>query len=87
MKLKWIFSLALIMVLMGCNEDCDNGDVKYDVVTDENYALAETQIIFADYRDRIIALNGGSGTGEFLHNRDSADPTDRTVVRTNFDTR
>ena len=65
----------------------DIPEVKYDIVTDENYALAETQIIFADYRDRIIAQSGGSGTGTLLHNRNSSDPADKTVMRINFDTR
>ena len=85
MKLEWVLSLVMIMTMFGCNNN--NSEDKYNVVTDENYALSETQIIFANYRDRIIALNGGSGTGEFLHNRESADPADKTVMRTNFDTR
>ena len=87
MKLKWIFSLALVMAMVGCSEEHETPEGKYTPVTDENYALAETQIIFADYRDRIIAQSGGSGTGTLLHNRHSSDPTDKTVMRINFDTR
>ena len=48
--------------MIGCSNEPDIPEVKFDIVTDENYALAETQIIFADYRDRIIAQSGGSGT-------------------------
>ena len=87
MKLKWIFSLALVMAMVGCSEEHETPEGKYTPVTDENYALAETQIIFADYRDRIIAQSGGSGTGTLLHNRQSSDPADKTVMRINFDTR
>ena len=87
MKLKWIFSFAMIMAMIGCSNDSDE-TVKYNVVTDENYALAETQIIFTNYRDRIMAFNGGgSGTGDFIHARASADPADKTIMRINFDTR
>ena len=88
MKFKWIFSLAMVVVAMGCSEKEEEQKNEYEVVTDENYALAETQIIFANYRDRIIAQEGGgSGMGVFLHKRDAADPGDKTVVRINFDTR
>jgi hypothetical protein len=55
-------------------------------VTDENYALAETQIIFADYIKKIAAATGTDGVGVFMHNRKAADPKDRTIVRINFDT-
>ncbi len=55
-------------------------------VTDENYALAESQIIFSDYVKRIAAVTGTNGVGVFNHNKVGADPKDRTVVRINFDT-
>jgi hypothetical protein len=55
-------------------------------VTEENYGLAETQIIFTDYVKRIAAATGSNGVGVFLHNKQGADPKDRTVMRINFDT-
>ena len=55
-------------------------------VTDENYALAESQIIFSDYVQRIAAATDTNGVGVLMHNKVGADPKDRTVMRINFDT-
>ena len=55
-------------------------------VTDENYALAETQVIFTDYVKKIAAATGTDGVGVFIHNKKGADPKDKTVMRINFDT-
>ena len=55
-------------------------------VTDENYAVAESQIIFADYVKRIAAATDTNGVGVLLNNKQGADPEDRTVMRINFDT-
>ena len=55
-------------------------------VTDENYALAETQVIFTDYVKKIAAATGTNGVGVFIHNKKGADPKDKTVMRINFDT-
>jgi hypothetical protein len=55
-------------------------------VTEENYARAETEVIFADYVNRIADASGTNGMGEWLHLREGADPKDRTVMRINFDT-
>jgi len=55
-------------------------------VTEENYARAETEVIFADYVKRIADATGTNGMGEWLHFREGADPKDRTVMRINFDT-
>ncbi len=60
--------------------------VKSIPVTDENYGLAETQVIFADYVKKIAAATGTNGVGLFMHNKKGADPKDRTVMRINFDT-
>jgi hypothetical protein len=60
--------------------------VQTTTVTDENYALAESQVIFTDYVKRIAAATGTNGVGVFMHNKKGADPKDRTVVRINFDT-
>ena len=55
-------------------------------VTDENYALAETQVIFTDYVQKIAKATGTDGVGVFIHNKKGADPKDKTVMRINFDT-
>jgi len=55
-------------------------------VTEENYSLAETQVIFTDYVKKIAAATSTSGVGVFMHVRKGADPKDRTVMRINFDT-
>jgi len=61
-------------------------DVQTTAVTDENYGLAESEIIFADYVDKIAAATGTNGVGEWLQVREGADPKDRTIMRINFDT-
>ena len=61
-------------------------DVQMTVVTDENYALAETEIIFLDNLKKIAAATGTNGTGVFIHLRKGADPKDRAIMRINFDT-
>jgi hypothetical protein len=38
-------------------------EVKTAVVTAENYGLAESEIIFADYAAKITAATGINGTG------------------------
>lgn len=56
-------------------------------VTAENFCLAESQIIMAEYVKKIAAANGtSSGVGAFMHLRQGPDPKDRTIVRVNFDT-
>ena len=62
------------------------GEVKTTAVTDENYGLAESEVIFADYLGKIAAATGTNGTGVWLHLRKGADPKDRTIMRINFDT-
>ena len=56
------------------------------LVTDENYGLAESEVIFSDYVKRIAAATDSNGVGVFLHTKFGADPKDRTVMRINFDT-
>ena len=55
-------------------------------ITEENYALAETQVIFTDYKTRIAAETGTNGMGAFMHLRSAMPTDDRTVMRPNFDT-
>ena len=56
------------------------------ILTDENFALAESQIIFQSYVSKIAAATNTNGVGVFMHNRKAADPKNRTIVRLNFDT-
>ena len=55
-------------------------------LTEENYALAESQVILGNYVQRIAAATGTNGIGVWLHNKLGADPKDRTIMRINFDT-
>jgi len=55
-------------------------------VTDENYALAETQMIMTGYVDKIAAATGTNGVGVFMNVKKGADPKDKTIMRINFDT-
>lgn len=99
MKTSKLITLALAgMILVStigaCTSEKDkNGDstkaakqAQTTTVTDENYALAETQVIFADYVKKIAAATNTKGVGVFMHNRKGADPKDRTIMRINFDT-
>ena len=61
-------------------------EVKTTVVTDENYGLAESEIIISNYVAKIAAVTGTNGMGEWLHRRKGADPKDRAIMRINFDT-
>lgn len=85
MKFRLILFLIIAGIMTSCNDNIS--DKEYTKVTEENYALAETQVIFTDYKNRIAAATGSKGTGDFLHVRTASDPKDTTVVRINFDTR
>jgi hypothetical protein len=84
------------VILVGCGGGTDTpvepeqtasvSEVQTTVVTDENYALAESEVIFSDYAKRIATATNSNGVGVFLHLRTGADPKDRTVMRINFDT-
>ena len=84
------------MALIGCEKKSDEpvepqqaapeSKVQTTVVTDENYARAESEIIFAGYVQRIADATGTNGMGVWMHLREGADPKDRTVMRINFDT-
>ena len=55
-------------------------------VSIENYGLAESQVIFADYVEKIAKATGTNGVGTIMHLRSTPDPKDRTILRINFDT-
>ena len=89
------FIMALNVALTACGGKPDTAvepeqtaatEVQTTVVTDENYGLAESEIIFSDYLKKIAAVTGTNGTGVFLHLRKGADPKDRAIMRINFDT-
>jgi hypothetical protein len=87
-----ILVITLPMVLAGCDDQPSEpeqaaavNEVK-TLVTEENYALAESQIIFSTYAERTAAATDTNGIGVFMHNKVGADPKDRTIMRINFDT-
>jgi hypothetical protein len=55
-------------------------------VTEDNYALAETQSIFSKIVKKIADATKTKGLGIFLHEREVMDPGDKSVMRTNYDT-
>ena len=59
---------------------------KNERVTAENYALAESQVIFSEYKKKISAATKTNGLGVLMHVRKGLDPTDKTVMRANYDT-
>ncbi|MGB1622470.1 MAG: DUF1254 domain-containing protein [Synechococcus sp.] len=55
-------------------------------VTKANFADAETQTVFAKYIAKVAAETCTGGLGTIWNDGKTADPTDRTVIRINFDT-
>ena len=51
-----------------------------------NDADAETQTVFAKYIAKVAAETCTWGLGTIWNEGETADPTDRTVIRINFDT-
>ena len=91
-----VFVALASMALVGCGKESDKpaapqqaapvSAVQTTVVTDENYGRAESEVIFADYIQKIAAATGSNGMGVWMHLREGADPKDRTIMRVNFDT-
>jgi hypothetical protein len=98
MKEQWksIVVVAAVALMMGCSNSQDAADTSEQaasaseaqttVVTDENYGLAESEVIFAGYVKKIAAATNTNGVGVLMHLREGADPKDRTIMRINFDT-
>ncbi len=61
-------------------------EVQTTVVTDENYGLAESEVIFSEYVKKISDATNSNGVGVLMHLKTGADPKDRTIMRINFDT-
>jgi len=57
-----------------------------ETVTDENYGLAETQVIIQSYVKKIAAATNSGGVGVWMHNKKAANPKDRDIMRKNYDT-
>ena len=55
-------------------------------ITTSNYAFAETEVILSEYVQKISKATCSGGVGVYRHLRAAMDPTDRTIVRPNFDT-
>lgn len=92
-RIKWL-TICLMVFLFSCKtEQEQQGPVEEKMaeqprtlLTPENFALAESQMIFEKYVKDIAAATKTDGVGVFMHNRKAADPKDKTVVRINFDT-
>jgi len=80
--------VAATFALVGCGGASApvTEEAQTTVVTDENYGLAESEVIFVDYLGKIAAATGTNGAGVWMHLREGADPKDRTIMRINFDT-
>lgn len=78
--------LVMFLILLASSCDKTESLETSSKVTEENYALAETQVIFTEYVNRIAESTGTNGVGVFKHNKKPVDPKDRTVMRINFDT-
>ena len=55
-------------------------------VNNSNYAKAETTDVLKDYIRKISTGTCTTGIGVLMHQRSAMDPTDRTILRPNFDT-
>jgi len=87
---------AAPVTLVGCGSGTDTqaepeqvtsiSEVQTAMVTDENYGLAESEVIFSDYVQKISTATNSNGVGVFMHLKTGADPKDRTIMRINFDT-
>lgn len=84
------------VTLVGCGSGTDTqaepkqaaavSETRTTVVTDENYGLAESEVIFSGYVQKISAATDSNGVGVLMHLKTGADPKDRTIMRINFDT-
>ena len=101
MKKQSLIAIGLCLSLLACksetstptNAEIENkkvtekaAETNYTLLTEENFGLAESQMIFMKYINDIAAQTNTNGVGVFMHNKKAADPKDKTVVRINFDT-
>ena len=94
-KTVLLLTLALALILSSCGEKKEKTEKKENVtevadkkeiVTDENYGLAETQVIIQSFVKKIAAATNSGGVGVWMHNKKAANPKDRDVMRKNYDT-
>ncbi len=82
--------LNLMALLLAAISGCGTGSTDEidgsPKLTEQNYALAETELIFSDYVRKARFVTLSNGVGKFLHRKAGANPDDRTIVRINFDT-
>ena len=101
MKKQSLIAIGLCLSLLACKSETStptNAEIEskkvtekatetnYTLLTEENFGLAESQMIFLKYINDIAAQTNTNGVGVFMHNKKAADPKDKTVVRINFDT-
>ena len=55
------------------------------VISADNYAFAETEIILGDYVQKISKATCSDGMGVFMHFCNAMEPKDKTILRPNFD--
>ncbi len=87
-KYLLILFTAFVLLFSACSTRAEDtaAELTTTTVTPENYALAETQEIMSGYVKKIAKATGTNGTGVIMHVREGADPTDKTIMRINFDT-
>jgi hypothetical protein len=85
MKYIILATIIVSIALTACTT-LKTKQVKTTAVTDKNYALAETQVIFTTYVKKIATGTKTNGVGILMHNRKGADPKEHTIMRINFDT-
>lgn len=82
-----VITIMALLTITACSSPEQTGQNRETTpVTDENYSLAETQIIMESYVQKIAKATGTTGVGVFMHNQKGADPQDKTIMRSNFDT-
>lgn len=81
-----VIVILLLVVACAKSTKTTEKEAKTTTVTPENYALAETQGIIEGYVKKIAKATNSNGVGVFMHNKEAADPKDRTIMRINFDT-
>ena len=79
-------SSSLLFHKLATTMICNTTATTTTPITEQNYAVAETQTIFAEYVKKIAAQTGTDGTGVLMHVRKAMDPKDQTVMRANYDT-
>jgi hypothetical protein len=88
MKTRLLIFATFLLLAIACKQNTKppENETQVTPVTDQNYAWAETQGIIEGYVKKIAEATSTNGVGVFMHNKQAADPKDRTIMRINFDT-